>query len=107
RALADLLDRVDERGQALEREVLALHRDQNVPRGRERVDGQHVERRRAVDEHVVVIGRDARERVLETKLALGRLHEPDLGGRQILVARQDVEAALWRLRDRGTQLDLV
>ena len=48
----DLLDRAQELGQALEREELALQRHQHGVGSGERVNGQEIERGRAVDENI-------------------------------------------------------
>ena len=49
---AHLLDGLEQLAQALEREELALQRHQHGVRGRHRVDGEEVQRRRAVDQDV-------------------------------------------------------
>jgi hypothetical protein len=54
--VAHLAQGFDEVGQAFQRVVLALHRDQHGIGGDQGVDGQHVERRRAVDQDEVVVG---------------------------------------------------
>ena len=59
-----------QRRQALERVVLALHRDQHAVRGDQRVDRQHVERGRAVDEDDVdTDSRTGSQRVAQPRLA--------------------------------------
>ena len=50
-----LLDGLQQLRQAFEREELALQRHQDRVRRRHRVDGEQVERRRAVDQHVGVV----------------------------------------------------
>ena len=52
---ADLLDGLQQLRQAFEREELALQRHQDRIRRRHRIDGQQVERRRTVDQHVGVV----------------------------------------------------
>ena len=47
---ADLLDGRDQRRQPFERVVLALHGNEHAVRGDQRIHGEHVQRRRAVDE---------------------------------------------------------
>ena len=51
-----LLDGLEQLRQAFEREELALQRHQDRMRRRHRVDGDEVERGRAVDQHVGVVG---------------------------------------------------
>ena len=58
-ALLHQLDGLHELGEALERVVLALERDQDRVRCGERVEGEQAQRRRAVDDDVVVLRHDA------------------------------------------------
>jgi hypothetical protein len=53
-----LLDGVDQVRQAFEREVLALHRHDHAVRRAQAVEGEQAQRRRAVDQHEVVVGFD-------------------------------------------------
>src|SRR6476646_12068801 len=61
--------RVLELDEPAERQVLALNRDDDAVRGDERVYRQQPERRRRIDENVVVLRLDADERLLERALA--------------------------------------
>ena len=70
--VADQVDRRDQLGQALQGVVLALDRDHHRVGGRERVHRQQTERRRAVEQDVVVVGDDVGQDVGEPPLALGR-----------------------------------
>ena len=67
--LAHHRERVLELDEPAQRQVLGLHRDDHAGRGDERVDGQEPERRRRVDEDVVVAILDRRKRLLERALA--------------------------------------
>ena len=51
----DLLDRLQQLAEALEGEELALQRHQDRMRGRHGVDGQEVQRRRAVDQDIGIV----------------------------------------------------
>ena len=53
--LLHLAKRADQIGQAFERVVLALHRDDHRIGGGEAVHREHVERRRAVDHGEIVV----------------------------------------------------
>ena len=53
--VADLVDRLDEQGDAAQGEELALQRDDHAVRGGQRVDGEQAERGLAVDEDDVVV----------------------------------------------------
>ena len=77
--LAHLLDGLQQLRQTFERKELALQRHQNGVRRRHRVDGQQIERRRTIHQHVGVIwlasaGRvQRRERVAQTERAIAGL----------------------------------
>ena len=84
-------DGVEQLGEPFERVVLGLHRDEDLPRGDQRVDREHAQRRRAVDEDEVVAVDVAGERVLEHVLvarASGELHD---GAGQVRAGRQQRE----------------
>ena len=94
------LDRVEQRAQAFQRVVLALHRhDDRVGRG-QRVERQQRQRRRAVDEDEVVVVAQRLQRALEPLLAAFLVHQLDLDRGQVDVARQQVEV-LGRVHDRS------
>ena len=85
----DLLDRRGQRRQALEREVLGLHRHDDAIGGDQRVERQQAERRRAVDDDVVVVADDRRERVGEEPLATVRADQLDLRADEVGRRRRD------------------
>ena len=87
----DELDRVEQLGEPLERVVLALHRDEDAVGGRERVDRQRAERRRAVDEDEGVALARRRERVAEEGLAVLAAGELDRGAGEVGSRRDEVE----------------
>src|SRR3989442_14473947 len=75
-ARLDGLDDLQQSGDALERVVLRLHRDDHATCGDERVQRQQAERRRAIDEDVVVPLDDvATELVAQRHLAADRVEE--------------------------------
>ena len=101
---AHFLHRLHEVGQSFERVVLALHRDQHRVRRAEAVEREQRQRRRAIEQDEVVVGRDRRdrrshllqrlgERVLQPRLALGQVDELDFGAGELAVRRHEVEAA--------------
>src|SRR6266850_3176914 len=72
--------------------VLRLHGDDHAGRRDERVQREQAERRRAIDEHVVVPVDDiARELVAQGHLAADRVEELDLGGRELERRWRDVD----------------
>ena len=81
--------RADEIGEAFEREVLAVQRDQHGVGGDERVERQQAERRRAVDEDVVELGAQRIEDALQPVLALRHRDQLDLGAGQIAIGRHE------------------
>src|SRR6266542_2206156 len=96
----DRLDDLQQRGHALQRVVLRLHRDDHALRGDERVQGEQPERRRAVDEDVVVALHDvARELVAERHLAADGAEELHLRGRELDVRGCDVDVLGPRVHD--------
>ena len=72
-------------GDPLERVVLALEGDEDAVGGGERVQGEEAEARGAVDEDVVVLADDGRERLFQPVLAGHDAHELDLGPGQVAV----------------------
>src|SRR3954451_18860728 len=76
--LADHRERVLELDEPAQREVLALHRDDDTVGGGERVDRQQPERRRRVDEDEVVAVAHRRQRLLERALATDHRREREL-----------------------------
>jgi hypothetical protein len=92
----DLLDGLQQLRQAFEREELALQRNENRVRGRHRIDGEQVERRRTVDQHVAEVadagelaGVQRRDRGAQTERAVARLAELELEAGQIHGRRRD------------------
>ena len=79
--------------ETLERVVLALDRHDHVVGRGQPVDGQQTERRRAVDEHEVVLVADRVERPLELELAAEGGDELDLGAGEV-DGRRDHEEVL-------------
>ena len=92
----DLLDRLQELRQALEGEELALQRHQNRVRRRHRVDGDEIERRRAVDQHIGVGRRpgpslSARERLAQPVGAVALVRDLELEAGEVDGRRADVQ----------------
>src|SRR5882672_11622687 len=83
---------LEQMGQSLERVELALQRDEHSIRRDERVDRQQTQRRRAIDDDVVIGGRDCFERVPKSMLASLYSDELDLGSHQVDVRRQQTKA---------------
>ena len=99
-----LLDRLDQLRQAFQREELALQRHQDRIGGRHGIDGEQIERRRAIDQHigegggVRPPGIERRERVAQTERAVARLADLQLEAGEIEGRGRDEEA-----RHRGRQ----
>src|SRR5690606_27919002 len=90
-ALLDLLDRLEKLAQPLQREELALQRDEQRIGGRQRVQRQQAERRRAVDEADVMPAM-AFERAPQAARALIDTHQLDLGTAEVDRGGHDIEA---------------
>ena len=68
--LGDGINRFHQGGQSFKREILALHGNQHGVRRHERVECQHIERRRAVDNHKIVQGFAGLQRCLQPLLTI-------------------------------------
>ncbi len=97
--LAHHRQRVLELDEAAQREVLGLHRHDHARRRDERVDRQQPERRRRVDQDVVVVVLDRRERLLERALAADLARQRHVGAGE--VDRRDGDVDLARLDHLG------
>ena len=75
--------RADEIGEPFEREVLAVQRNQHGVGGDERVERQQAERRRAVDEDVVVVVAHRREQRAQPLFAPGKRDQLDFRAGQL------------------------
>ncbi len=94
-------DRLQKLRQTFEREELRLQRHEHGVRCGERVDGEDVQRGRAIDQHVIVAGAllfraERGERVAQAMLRAKRRHELGLDAREVRVGRDDEEARDFR-----------
>ena len=78
-------ERADEIGEALEREVLAVQRNQHRVGGDERVEREQAERRRAVDEDVVEAVAERRDDAAQARFAREHRDQFDLGAGEVAV----------------------
>ena len=107
---AHLLDGLQQLRQAFEREELALQRHQDRVRRRHRIDGDEIERGRAVDQHVGVLDcrrRDAverGERVAQPEGAVALVRDLELEAREVHGGGHDVEPRHRGLQDRVADL---
>ena len=92
----DQPDGVQELGQPLQGVVLALDGDQHRVGGHKGVDREQSKRRRTIDQDVVVVGQDGRQRLGEDSLSVADAHKLDLRSGQVPVGRHDVQAAVPR-----------
>ena len=84
-ARADAAQRGDEIGEPLEREVLAVERNEHGVGGDERVQREQPERRRRVDEDEVEAIAQRLEQVAQTALAIRERDELDLRAGEIAI----------------------
>src|SRR2546425_4634662 len=109
-ARLDGLDDLEQSSDAFQRVILRLHRDDDPARGDEYVQGEEAERRRAVDEDVVIPLDDvATELVAQRHLPADGVEQLDLGSGELERRGRDVD--LLRLRrpddrpDRDVRVD--
>ena len=104
-----LVDGVGQQRQAAQREVLALGRDDHAVAAGQPVDGEQAQRRLAVDQHVVVAVEHRVQRAGQRLFAADLVDQLDLGGRQVDVARHQVQprhpGGDQHLVDRHPRLD--
>ena len=96
--LAHVLDRLEQLADAAVAERLALQRHDHRLRRRQAVDGEHPQRRWAVDQHGVVAVQDRFQRPGEDVLAAGAAQEVHLGAGQVDGGRHEVQARARRGR---------
>ena len=77
--------------QSLERVILALERNQKAVRCAQAVERQQAERRRAVDEHIIVFVLDLVEHELEPRLAVIHCDQIELCARKIDICADDID----------------
>src|SRR5581483_11027070 len=100
------LDRVEQARKTFEREIFALDRDQHAVCRRQRVDGQEMQRGRAIDEDGLIAVAELGQMLLEARFAREHVHELELGCGQVAVAGQQIETGLGR-HDRAFDRRLV
>ena len=101
-AALDPVDRGHQVGEPLERVVLALQRHDHAIGGDQRIEREQPQRRRAIDEHVLVTDRvrdRARQRLTQALGAIGQIDELDLGAREILRRGDHIERGDVGLHD--------
>ena len=85
----DPFDRVDQLGDAFQRQVFALNRNQHRIGGGKRIEGQQAERRGAVDHDEIVQVTNLIQPLLQPVLPRLGIHEFDLGADQVAVRGVD------------------
>ena len=107
-----LLDGVDQVGQTFQRKVLTLHGHDHAMGRAQAVQGQHGQRRRAIDQHKIVVGIHRSKRIFEALVTVLELHQLHLGTSEFAVGAQHPVATFFgqhrRLVHRGRlQQDVV
>src|SRR4029450_10683593 len=90
--LADAIEGRQQVGDAFEREVLAVDRNEDRAGRDERVEGQQAKRRRRVDEDVIELGTQRVDEPPQTSFAFTKRHQLDLGSGQIAVGGDERES---------------
>src|SRR6478736_9581569 len=94
-------DGVEQLPDAAVAQHLARHRDEQAVGGGERIEGEHAEARRAVEQHDVVGRREVLERRAQHVLAARSRHEGGLGTGEVDRRGHEVDALLARHDDVG------
>ena len=89
----DLLDGVDQVGQAFEGEILALHRHDHAMRARQAIQRKQAQAGRAIDQGDVVLGADRGQRCAEPLFAPLHVHQLHFGTGQLTIGADHVVAA--------------
>src|SRR5438093_6630440 len=101
------LDDLEKRGDAFERVILRLYRDDHAVRRDERIEREQSQGRRAVDEDVGVALDDVlAELVTQGHLATDRVEELYFRGRKLERRWRDVEVPGLRRSDDGRELEV-
>src|SRR5882762_734473 len=90
---------VEELRETFERVVLALNRDDHAVGGRQHVQREEAERRRAVDDHIAVLVPQIPQGLAHARLAGALIHELELGAHQVLRRGDDIEIREVHVRE--------
>ena len=90
---------VEELREPFERVVFALNRDDDAVGGRQHVQRQEAERRRAVDDHVAVLVAQVPQRLAHARLAGTLVDELELGTHQVLRPGNHIETREVHVRE--------
>ena len=82
----------DQFGHVLSSQIVRLNGNENIVRGRQRVDDQHAERGAAVQQHIIVVSFYAVDILLQDSFAAHHVDQPHLHSGQAAVGRHKVEA---------------
>src|SRR3990167_696646 len=97
--IAHQLDGTQELGKPFQRIILRLHRDDYLIGRHQTVDGEESQRRRTVDQDIIVIRADLAQDMLQAEFPILDMHHLDLRAGQILPRRNDVQAFRIRPQD--------
>ena len=84
-AAADALDGIHQLADAFQSEILRLHRNQDRVRGNQGIEGEQIERGRAIEHDELVAVSQGREGVAQTKFSSFSVHQFDIGADHVLV----------------------
>jgi hypothetical protein len=90
--LLNLGNRGEEQFHSLERQIVGLERDDHLSGGHQRAGGEDAQRGRAIQQHVVVAGRQRPQAFAQGKDTQRLARQVEFGLRQFDVGRQQVEA---------------
>src|SRR5882672_10405780 len=95
------MDGVEELREALERVVLALHRNEQRVRGGEHIDGDETQRRRTVDEYVVVLRGDRCEGGAHRAVPVRMVDQFDFSTRELRGSWKEIEVSELNFAHHG------
>src|SRR3989344_6496377 len=97
--IAPQLDGAEELGKPFQRIILRLHRDDYLIGRHQTIDSEESQRRRTIDQDIIVIRADLAQDMLQAEFPILDMHHLDLRAGQILPRRNDVQAFRIRPQD--------
>ena len=91
----NLLDRIDQICQTFKGKIFALHGHDHAMRRTQTIQGEHGQRRRAINQDKIKIFVDHFQSRLQALIAPFKVNQFDLGTRQFTVGTQHVIAAFF------------
>ncbi len=97
--ISNALNCIHQFGYTFEGEEFALDRNEHGVGGDERIQGQEIQRRRAIDQNEIVLGAYCLYFIAQTEFTSGCVHQFQIGSDQILIAGDQIEAFKFSMQD--------